>query len=195
MPEGLECRDDEGIFAKLVSEGFLSLMGGPNFLKHGSWLVIQCGKAVEILAGEVGLLVIILDITVEVPNEDAISLTNGDYLAIVSWVEDDGAERVSVADEALEVIRNGLLSFIVPDLDHVVFSASKHISGVDRDVKSRDGSSMAVGNLSHEDSFVLDQAVESNLAIFSDHKQVSVVIGELEGLHDVVHLDVMLDQE
>ena len=54
---------------------------------------------------------------------------------------------------------------------------------------------MAVGNLSHEDSFVLDQAVESNLAIFGDHKQVSVVIGEFEGLHNVVHLDVMLDQE
>ena len=92
----------------------------------------------KILAGEVGLLVIILDITVEIPDEDAISFTNGDDLAIVSWVEDDGAERVSVADEALEVIRDGLLSFVVPDLDHVVFSTSEHISRVDRDVKSRD---------------------------------------------------------
>jgi hypothetical protein len=54
---------------------------------------------------------------------------------------------------------------------------------------------MTVGNFPHEDSLVLDQTVEADLAVFGDHKQVSVIVREFERLDDVVHLDVVLDQE
>ena len=74
------------------------------------------------------LLVIIVNIPVEVPNVDTVSLTNRNDLSIVSWIEDDGAERVSVTDESLEIVWNSFLSFIVPYLDHTVFSTSQHVS-------------------------------------------------------------------
>jgi hypothetical protein len=43
----------------------------------------------EILAGKMSLLVIIINVTIEVPNVDAIFFTNRNDLSVVSWIEND----------------------------------------------------------------------------------------------------------
>ena len=52
------------------------------------------------------LLIIRINVTVEIPNEDSIFFTNAENLCIVSWIEDQCIDWVGMADEALEVIRN-----------------------------------------------------------------------------------------
>lgn len=75
-----------------------------------------------------GLLVLVFNISVEVPNEYAVALADTDDLILVSWIENDGRQRIGVADEALKVVWHCLLSFVVPDLHHAIFSTGKHIA-------------------------------------------------------------------
>jgi hypothetical protein len=46
---------------------------------------------VEILSSKMGLFIIALNVTIEVPNVDAVSFTDRYDLSIVSWIEYDGA--------------------------------------------------------------------------------------------------------
>jgi len=54
---------------------------------------------------------------------------------------------------------------------------------------------MAVRNLAKENTLVSDQAVEAYLAVLGDYEEVIVVVGELEGLHDVVDHHLVVNQE
>ena len=102
------------------------------------------------------LFEVIFDISVELPNIDAVTLTATNDLRIVSWVEDDAVDWISMADEALEIVWNGFLSFIVPNFDHAILSCSEEIARVTGDIDAVDATSMDIGNFSEEDSLELD---------------------------------------
>ena len=93
-------------------------------------------------------MVLSLDFSVEIPDENAVSLSDTDDLIVVSWVENYGTQRIGVADKALEEEWHGLLSLIVPNFEHVVLTTSKHIVRIQTDVKACDGSSVAIRHLS-----------------------------------------------
>ena len=63
-------------------------------------------------------------ISIEVPDEYTVSFTDTNDLTIIPWVENDGSNGVSVTNEALEIVRNSLLCFVIPYLNHVIFSTS-----------------------------------------------------------------------
>ena len=73
-------------------------------------------------------MIVTLHVTVEVPDIDTIALTDTDDLVVVSWIEDDCCEWISVTDEALEEERYGLLGVIIPNLDHTVLTSRQHVS-------------------------------------------------------------------
>ena len=54
---------------------------------------------------------------------------------------------------------------------------------------------MDIGNFSKENTFVFDQAVELNFAIFGNNEQISIIISKLKGLDNAVHHYLMLDEE
>ena len=100
-----------------------------------------------------------------------------------------------MANEALEIVWHSLLGFVVPDLDHVVFTSSNKVSSVKRHIQASNASSMAISNLSQEDTFILHEAVESHFAVLGNNEEISVVVGELEGAHYVVYHYLMLKKE
>jgi hypothetical protein len=130
----------------LVPEGFLSLVLGSQLLKFADWLLlIQCAQALrEVLASEMSLLEVLLYITVELPYVNTVTLTDTDDLRIVPWVKHDVVDRICVADEALEVVRDSLLSLIVPDLYHAVLATGQKVAGIVGDVNAVDASSVNV---------------------------------------------------
>jgi hypothetical protein len=73
-------------------------------------------------------MIVLLDVAVEVPDEDAVVLTDSDDLAVVVRVEDDIIDLIGVSNEALEIAGVVLLSFVVPDLDHAVLSSGKEVA-------------------------------------------------------------------
>jgi hypothetical protein len=54
---------------------------------------------------------------------------------------------------------------------------------------------MTVCNFSKEDALIFHETIEPYLAVLGHNEEVSVVIGKLERLHNVVHLDLMLNEE
>jgi hypothetical protein len=66
----------------------------------------------------VGLFVISVSVTIEVPDVDSIPLTDTNDLRVVARIKDDLAEWISVADEALEEVWHCLADFIIPDFYH-----------------------------------------------------------------------------
>ena len=54
---------------------------------------------------------------------------------------------------------------------------------------------MAVSDFSEEYTFILNQTIESNLAILGDDDQVSIIISKLEAFDDVVDLNLVVDHE
>jgi hypothetical protein len=79
---------------------------------------------VKILACKMGLLVIIFNVSVEIPNVYSISFTNTNDLTIISRIENNSTQRISMADEALEEVRNSFLGFIIPNFNHAVLTSS-----------------------------------------------------------------------
>lgn len=143
-----EFRDDEGILVQLVSERLLGLVRSSDFFEETWRLFFDSCKTLQVLSSKRWYLVLSLDFSVEIPDENTISLTNTDDLIVVSWVENDGTERIGVTDEALEEEWHGLLSLIVPNFEHVVLTTSEHVARVQADIKTCDGASVAVGYLS-----------------------------------------------
>ena len=94
------------------------------------------------------LLEVLLYITIELPYVNTVTLTDTDDLRIVPWVKHDAVDWVCVANEALEVIRDCLLSLIVPDLNHTVLPTGQKVAGIVGDVNAIDTSSVNVGNFS-----------------------------------------------
>lgn len=139
---------DEGVLVQLVSERFLCLVRSSDFFKEAWRLFFDSCKTLHVLSSKRWNLVLCLDFSVEIPDEDTISLTNTNDLIVVSWIENDGAQRISVSDKALEEEWHCLLSLIIPNFKHVVLTTSKHIARVQTDVNTCDGSSMTVGYLS-----------------------------------------------
>ena len=72
-------------------------------------------------------MIVSSDISKEFPYVDAIALANADDLRVVSWIEYDGLQWISMPNEALEKVWRCLLGFVVPDLDHVVLAAGEHV--------------------------------------------------------------------
>lgn len=130
----------------MIPEGFLSLVLGSQFLKLADWLLFVQGTQAlgEVLAGEMSLLEVLLHIAVELPNVDTVTLTDTDDLRIVPWVKHDVIDWVCVADEALEVVRDSLLSLIVPDLNHTVLATGQKVPRIVGDVNAIDTSSVNV---------------------------------------------------
>ena len=84
----LELRNDESILANLISERLFGPIGCSEFFKTTYGLLLLRGLSCRlILTCQTSLLIIILDIAIEIPNKDAISLTNTNNLAIVSRIE------------------------------------------------------------------------------------------------------------
>jgi hypothetical protein len=82
----------------------------------------------KILSCKMSLLIIVLNIAVEVPDVNSISLTHTYNLSIISRIENNGSDWISVSNKALEEVRNCLLSFIIPYFNHTIFTTSEHIS-------------------------------------------------------------------
>jgi len=70
---------------------------------------------------------------------------------------------------ALEKIGNCFLSLVIPNVNYVIFSTCYHVTRVTGDIKSSDGASVAVLNLSQENAFITKQAIEPNFAVFCDN--------------------------
>lgn len=134
--EGLEFRNDEGVLVELVSESFLCLVGRSDLLEEAWCLFFDRRETLHVLSSEWWNLVLCLDFTVEIPDEDAVSLADTDDLVVVSGVEDDGAQGICVSDEALEEEWHGLLSLVIPDLEHVIFTTGEHVVGIQADVET-----------------------------------------------------------
>lgn len=79
-------------------------------------------------------MIVALHVTVEVPDIDTIALTDTDDLVVVSWIEDDCCEWISVTDEALEEEWNGLLGVVIPNLDHTVLTSCQHVPRIARNI-------------------------------------------------------------
>ena len=54
---------------------------------------------------------------------------------------------------------------------------------------------MNIGNLSQEDSLILHKAIESYSAVLGNNKKVSIIIGELERLDDIIDHNLVLNEE
>lgn len=67
-------------------------------------------------------------LAVEVPDVDAVMLAHRDDLRVVLRVEENVVDLIGVSDEALEEVRVRLLSFVVPDFDHVVLTARQEVA-------------------------------------------------------------------
>lgn len=124
----LERWNNECILTQLVSECLLGLVLGAELLELARWLLLLHGEALNILASKMSLLEVVLNVSVEFPDIDAVTFADTDDLRVVPWIEHDAVDWVSVTDEALEVVRNGLLCFVVPNLDHAILSCSEEIA-------------------------------------------------------------------
>ena len=82
----------------------------------------------HVLARQVRFLVITINVTIEVPDEDSIVLAHTNNLAVVFRVEEYFINRICVSNEALEIVWCGVLSLVVPDFDHVVFAAGEEVT-------------------------------------------------------------------
>jgi hypothetical protein len=71
-----------------------------------------------------------LGVSVKAPNVDAVLLSAADDSVVIDRAEHNGFQWVSMTDKCLEIKRNILLSFIVPDFNHAVFSSGQHVSTV-----------------------------------------------------------------
>lgn len=65
---------------------------------------------------------VVIHLSVEVPDVNAIMLAHCDHLRVVLRVEEQVVDLVGVADETLEEIWVRLLSLVVPYLYQVVFA-------------------------------------------------------------------------
>lgn len=197
MLHWLERRNDEGVLAQLVSESLFGFVLGAKLLKLANWLLLIEGAQAlrEVLASKMGLLEVLFDIAVELPHIDSVTLSNTDDLRVVSWVEHDAVDWICVSNKALEVVWNRLLSFIVPNLNHAILTSCQKIPGVVRNIHAINAASVDIGNFSKENTFVFDQAVELNFAIFGNNEQISIIISKLKGLDNAVHHYLMLDEE
>ena len=74
------------------------------------------------------LLEVLLDVSVELPDVDAVTLAHADDLLVVPWVKHDAIDWVSVTNKALEVVRNSFLRLVVPDLYHAVLASCQKIT-------------------------------------------------------------------
>ena len=74
------------------------------------------------------LLEVLFDVSVELPDVNTVTLAHADDLLVVPWVEHDAIDWVSVANEALEVVRNSFLCLVVPDLYHAVLASCQKIT-------------------------------------------------------------------
>ena len=120
--------DNKGIVTHLVSEGFLGFVCSSNLFKETWSFIFSHAKAWHVLASYMSDFVVTFNIAVKVPDEDSVVLAYSDDLTVVSWVEHETIDLICMPNEALEVIWYCLLGLVVPDLDHVVFSASKHVA-------------------------------------------------------------------
>lgn len=166
----------------MVSECFLSFVLGTELLKLADWLLlIQSAQALwEVLTGKVSLFEVLLNISVELPDKDTVTLSNTDDLLIVSWVKNDIVNWIGVANKALEIVWNSFLGFIVPDLYHAILSTSQKVSRIVGDIYSINATPMNICDLSQKDTLVFDQAVEFNFAILGNNQEVSIIVGKLE---------------
>jgi len=58
-----------------------------------------------------------LSISIKVPNENTIHISRAENLPTVEWIEKSINNRFSVADVALEPIRNRFLGLVVPNFE------------------------------------------------------------------------------
>ena len=94
------------------------------------------------------LEIVVLDISMELPDVYAIVLSCSDDHTVIIWVEESLQDWESVPNESLVEGRDVLLSIIVPHLDKVIFSSSEHEASVLTEVSACDGSSMNRAQLS-----------------------------------------------
>ena len=134
---GNEWLNYEGELSKLGL--FLLFHGHAHSFKH-CWLVHHVAFVLLLdLAGSFLLLIdlgeeVSFCISVELPDIDAVLASSRYDLVVVARVEHYICDWVCVTYEGLEVVRNCLLCFIIPQFYKIVVATRQHESSVQREV-------------------------------------------------------------
>lgn len=73
-------------------------------------------------------MIIVFNVTIEVPDVDAVSLADGYYLTVIGGVEEHADDWVSVPYEALEEVRSRFLGLVIPHANHTVLACTEKIA-------------------------------------------------------------------
>ena len=149
------------------------------------------------------LITLALDSWVEVavqiagerPDVDSIVLGRRDDHAVVQRVEHRANERVSVTDEGLEVVWNGLLRLVIPHLKQVVLSTSQHVATIGGEVCAGDCTLVNSGKLADVLALESRKAVDPNALILGHDDDLTVRFGELEAADDAAYIDLVLEND
>ena len=67
-------------------------------------------------------------IAIEAPQIDAVFVPARHHGGVVTRTKHDGSKGIRVTNEGLEVVWEGLLRLVIPDLEHRVLAASHHVA-------------------------------------------------------------------
>ena len=100
-----------------------------------------------------------------------------------------------MTNESLEVVRCCPLRLIVPKLQQVVLSASKHEATIECQVSGCDCALVNCIQFSDERTIERCQFVKSDPLVLGHNNELAIVLGELEAADDCAHVDLMLQDD
>lgn len=121
-----------------------------------------------------------LSICVELPDVDTVIFCGTDDLVLVTRIEDNVWNSVSMADKCLIEIGNSSISFIVPRFNQRIIATGHHKPAIKRQIGWVDWSSVHILQLAQQIALELVQTENFNLLVSSDHDRLGSILVELE---------------
>lgn len=122
---------------------------------------------------------ICLDITMELPDENAVVLTRSNKHSIVKRVENSFDDGCDLSNESLIEKGNVRLGIIVPNFKKVVLTSCEHVSAIFTQISCCDCARVNRIQLAQVDAFEASQTVNSYSLVFGDHDNLSTIFGKL----------------
>ena len=100
-----------------------------------------------------------------------------------------------MTDESLKVVGHRLLSLVVPHLEQVILTSSKHVATILGQICARNGAFVHSVKLTEVHALKRGKAVDSDTLIFRHNDHLSVVLGELEAADNAAYVYLVLKDD
>jgi hypothetical protein len=97
--------------------------------------------------------------------------------------------------KTLKEVRSSFLSFIIPDIQYIIFTTSHKITWVWRYIEGSYWTTMTILYFSKENPFITKKTIKPNFTIFCNNKQIAIAISKTKGANDILDIYLMLYQK